>query len=436
MKITKTDLTNLIRDELENFKIVKLSKDDMEQLHKTGQIEKDGVFYQYQEPVKEFKIRKTNRLMNKRPQKAFPIRAEKEDEIEEKLKMSKGSGRGTSWMNYDDDTYRMQVTKDSNQYHISVFKKFMGPSSKRLLDLRGLSKTDAAKLVKLAKSSGLEKTAKYGKSKYKKYVSEGKKITLGDKGRKFTLDIENEAQMFLARLKKDKKKLTLKNFSDYIDAEYKFFNSPKLNQQVYNHIKKNFSKLSERKLTEDKFIAFYKKDRVTVNAKSLWDAKKQIIAKLKVPKKDVGLVSVLNKTEYDKQKFRFEGKLKESVWGLPKGSNTTNMDELDAELSRAGIKSLPDFTKLIVQVKGNKSKINKIMKTHKAKKIFEGKRQQLSIPVMDKLKTDKILKKLRLKPGKDYDVGVGSRNSFILDIEGKYLDKLITLLMKQRIRVR
>ena len=129
-------------------------------------------------------------------------------------------------------------------------------------------------------------------------------------------------------------------------------------------------------------------------------------------------------------------RIKESVWGLPKGSNTTNMDELDAELSRAGIKSIPDFTKLIVQVKGNKSKINKIMKTHKAKKIFEGKRQQLTIPVMDKLKTDKILKKLRLKPGKDYDVGVGSRNSFILDIEGKYLDKLITLLMKQRIRVR
>ena len=375
MKITKTDLTNLIRDELENFKIVKLSKDDMEQLHKTGQIEKDGVFYQYQEPVKEFNIPKVKKLYGKVSKKPFPIQSQKDDDIEEKLKMSKGSGRGTSWMNYDDDTYRMQVTKDSNQYHISVFKKFMGPSSKRLLDLRGLSKTDAAKLVKIAKSTGLEKTAKYGKSKYKKYVSESKKITLGDKGRKFTLDIENEAQMFLARLKKDKKKLTLKNFSDYIDAESKFFNSPKLNQQVYNHIKKNFSKLSE-------------------------------------------------------------ATLKESVWGLPKGSNTTNMDELDAELSRAGIKSIPDFTKLIVQVKGNKSKINKIMKTHKAKKIFEGKRQQLSIPVMDKLKTDKILKKLRLKPGKDYDVGVGSRNSFILDIEGKHLDKLITLLMKQRIRVR
>ncbi|MAJ22815.1 MAG: hypothetical protein CBC24_03055 [Candidatus Pelagibacter sp. TMED64] len=353
MKITKTNLTDLIRDELENFKIVKLSKDDMEQLHKTGQIEKDGVFYQYQEPVKEdFKIRKTDKLMNPIAKKSFSINAEKEDEIEEKLKMSKGSGRGTSWMNYDDDTYRMQVTKDSNQYHISVFKKFMGPSSKRLLDLKGLSKTDAAKLVKLAKSSGLEKTAKYGKSKYKKYVSEGKL---------------NE--------KFDLKKLEI----------------------VIKSIQKKIKKQG-----------IVTNDRDEEHLKQL----------IKVYKNMGGR------------------KIKESVWGLPKGSNTTKMDELDAELSRAGIKSIPDFTKLIVQVKGNKGKINKIMKTHKAKKIFEGKRQQLSIPVMDKLKTDKILKKLRLKPGKDYDVGVGSRNSFILDIEGKYLDKLITLLMKQRIRVR
>ena len=78
--------------------------------------------------------------------------------------------------------------------------------------------------------------------------------------------------------------------------------------------------IKEGKLTEDKFIAFYKKDKVTITAKSLWDAKKQIIAKLKVPKKDVGLVSVLNKTEYDKQKFRFEGKLNEAkVVTLPSG---------------------------------------------------------------------------------------------------------------------
>ena len=307
MKITKTDLTNLIRDELENFKIVKLTADDMEQLHKTGQIEKDGVFYQYQEPVEE-----------------------------------------------------------------------------------------------------------------------GKKIIVKSiPGRKIQLDLENEAQAFIDGLKRDNKKISLKNISDYIDAEYKFFNSPKLNHQVFNYIKKNLKKLSETKLKEG------------FDLKKLEDAIKMFQKKIKKQ----GRVTNARDEEHLKQLIKvyknMGGKrIKESVWGLPKGSNTTNMDELDAELSRAGIKSIPDFTKLIVQVKGNKSKINKIMKTHKAKKIFEGKRQQLTIPVMDKLKTDKILKKLRLKPGKDYDVGVGSRNSFILDIEGKYLDKLITLLMKQRIRVR
>ena len=91
---------------------------------------------------------------------------------------------------------------------------------------------------------------------------------------------------------------------------------------VRNVLGRSFTahEVKEGKLTEDKFIAFYKKDRVTVNAKSLWDAKKQIIAKLKVPKKDVGLVSVLNKTEYDKQKFRFEGKLNEAkMVTLPNG---------------------------------------------------------------------------------------------------------------------
>ena len=87
MKITKTDLTNLIRDEVENFKIVKLTPDDMEQLHKTGQIEKDGVFYQYQEPVKEFNIKKVDTLVKPASKKSFPINAEKDDDIEEGKKI-------------------------------------------------------------------------------------------------------------------------------------------------------------------------------------------------------------------------------------------------------------------------------------------------------------------------------------------------------------
>jgi hypothetical protein len=70
------------------------------------------------------------------------------------------------------------------------------------------------------------------------------------------------------------------------------------------------------------------------------------------------------------------------------------------------------------------------------KDLMEGKRRQLEIPVMDKLKVDKILKQLKLKIGKDYDIGVGKGNTFILDVEGKHLDKIVTLFMKNRISVK
>ena len=115
-------------------------------------------------------------------------------------------------------------------------------------------------------------------------------------------------------------------------------------------LKSKSEQMNEGKLTEDKFIAFYKKDKVTVTAKSLWDAKKQIIAKLKVPKKDVGLVSVLNKTEYDKQKFRFEQKLRESI------------REIIKEQMNEAYRSQSIFFD-----KKDKSKLQKLLKKNKGK---------------------------------------------------------------------
>ena len=65
----------------------------------------------------------------------------------------------------------------------------------------------------------------------------------------------------------------------------------------------------------------------------------------------------------------------------------------------------------------------------------EGRRRQLQIPIMDKLKVNKILKKLRMKIGKDYDVGVGKGSTFILDIDQKVMDKLLDVLITNRVRV-
>ena len=153
-------------------------------------------------------------------------------------------------------------------------------------------------------------------------------------------------------------------------------------------------KKNEGKLTEDKFIAFYKKDKVTITAKSLWDAKKQIIAKLKVPKKDVGLVSVLNKTEYDKQKFRFEGKLTEANKSLPPFEISKRMMK-----SKYWKKVGPNFYKQVIKKFRGRGVTPKSLDKwlpdyidgKEISKLFEGK---LTEKKMDKRKAAIILKQI------------------------------------------
>ena len=68
--------------------------------------------------------------------------------------------------------------------------------------------------------------------------------------------------------------------------------------------------------------------------------------------------------------------------------------------------------------------------------LTEQKRIQLKIPIIDKLKVDKILKgKLKLKIGKDFDYGVGPGATFILDLDKKTLNKVLDILIANRVRV-
>ena len=55
MKLTRNILEQLVEETIEEMaiKIVKFSPQDMEQLHRVGQVNKDGVYYQYEEPVQE-----------------------------------------------------------------------------------------------------------------------------------------------------------------------------------------------------------------------------------------------------------------------------------------------------------------------------------------------------------------------------------------------
>ena len=67
--------------------------------------------------------------------------------------------------------------------------------------------------------------------------------------------------------------------------------------------------------------------------------------------------------------------------------------------------------------------------------LIEGKMIQFKIKEMDKRKVRKVLDKLRLKMGKDYDFGVGKGATFILDLDRKYQNKVLELFIKNRINV-
>ena len=68
--------------------------------------------------------------------------------------------------------------------------------------------------------------------------------------------------------------------------------------------------------------------------------------------------------------------------------------------------------------------------------LAEARRNQLQIPESDKRMVNKILKKLKLKPGKHYDFGVGKGSTFILDLDKKIADKVLELLIQNRVRVK
>lgn len=67
--------------------------------------------------------------------------------------------------------------------------------------------------------------------------------------------------------------------------------------------------------------------------------------------------------------------------------------------------------------------------------LTEAKMVQYSIPESDKRMVTKILTKLKLKAGKDFDYGAGKGANFILDLDKRFENKVLDLLLKSRVRV-
>ena len=69
------------------------------------------------------------------------------------------------------------------------------------------------------------------------------------------------------------------------------------------------------------------------------------------------------------------------------------------------------------------------------KDLMEGSIVKFEIPMKDKKKVEMVVKKLKLKDTKDYSI-YGSGKTFEMELDSKYEDKVLELLMKMNIKVR
>ena len=80
-------------------------------------------------------------------------------------------------------------------------------------------------------------------------------------------------------------------------------------------------------------------------------------------------------------------------------------------------------------MKLTKLKLKEIIR-EEIKQLNEARRMTLQITNQDRKRVQKILDKLRLKPNRDYDFGVGRGSTFILDFDKKHLDDVLELFIR------
>ena len=87
-------------------------------------------------------------------------------------------------------------------------------------------------------------------------------------------------------------------------------------------------------------------------------------------------------------------------------------------------------------MKITKQRLREIIK-EEIRNLREGKMVQWEIKDRDKKGVSKILDKLRLKMGKNYDFGASRHGAtFVLELDKKFEDTVLEMLIKNRINVR
>ena len=223
------------------------------------------------------------------------------------------------------------VAKDMTKKDVKKFAstKHKGlPMKKEMLDkLKEMVRVELESCGYTHSVSGKKLKSSGGTGPEDRYLKE-----MSDKSEKIINKLgKKEKEMFLtmvdmmgfdqvmADYKKDKKafKQALKDMSENINEKKKMFPPLKMTPKQAKEYKKfiGYAKMGIEyqidmslfeSVNEDVYIGYYKNKKVKVNAKSDKEAHKQIISKLKVPKRDYDIASVQNLTKTKKNIHKFE----------------------------------------------------------------------------------------------------------------------------------
>mgnify|MGYP003141837038 CR=1 FL=1 len=233
MKLTKNKLNEIVQETLNEMalKIVKFSPKEMMNLHQTGQVNKDGVFYQFEEPVteagpygskKHTHMKWRDDMLKKRDskdkikkdiaqqvadiEKQKNISQEDREKLEKLAKMLEKEKKKNESIEEDKGGILPFVKKDwplvgflGDPGHIQYQA---GDDLRKIWKWMNKNKTDSGKILPYPKGGGnletpvaVQKERKISKYKQMLGINEGKKIIVKSiPGRKIQLDLENEAQ--------------------------------------------------------------------------------------------------------------------------------------------------------------------------------------------------------------------------------------------------
>jgi hypothetical protein len=200
--------------------------------------------------------------------------------------------KGTVW-----EYVRYQVEKPMDDYFYESIDEYSGMSKWQRDRLDQLSKEKGKKPKKVSRAVKKKQDAWA-----KKYYTKGGGINIAkwkkDGSPAFPKESVNEDRT-ASIIQHHEREL-----QKYLDKPNKSYRDEEEIQRLRNAIA--YAKSKQESVDEDVYIGYYKNKKVKVTAKSSKEAQKQIVKKLRIPKRDYDIASIQNLTKTKQNKHKFE----------------------------------------------------------------------------------------------------------------------------------